>query len=795
MSIQGGKPARSLRRAEPSAFAVISHLPGVHVGMALAALMLYGCQDTQSLGPIVHPQSSARPQRVTTPSGENAPAPEVSNPPVVITDERPETVTGTGALIGPVAPAAGSGGGTTAQAPAGDITLNFVNADVREVLPRVLGDVLHLNYTIDPKVQATITVQTSRPLRQQDVLPVLQQVLRASGLTLVASDGIYRLVPSEDAARSGSIPVTVGQAAAAGGTARPYNVQILPLKYVAASELQRTLEPFLPKGAVMQVDTTRNLLILSGTGIDLSTVTDMVRAFDVDWIAGMSYGIIPVRTAAPKAIADQLTTIFGPKGTVPLPGMLSFAPLDRMNAILVVSPQRAYVEQARLWIERLDRGEDDNRARLFEYHVQNSRAADLAKVLTGLFSSGQVSTVQPQTAPGTTATQVGGGLTGGNASMTGSSPLSQGSALSSSGSSAPGTPSTPGGTPGGTSGLGSSLLQAPPPQPNTPDQSAGGSSGTGSDVGSTAQNPALPMPPVRIVADEKNNNIVIFARPRDYRMIAETLAKLDVVPLQVLIEATIAEVTLGNDLQYGLQYFFHAHENQFIFGSGTTPITSAAINGVFPGFNYILGSTNANVVLNLLSSITNVHVVSSPELLVLDHQTASLLVGNQVPIPTAQVQQTVTTGAPIVNTVQYIDTGVILKVSPRVNASGLITLDVGQEVSQVANASTTAATNSLGPTISQRRIQSTITVQDGETVALGGLIQDSNNLTKTGLPVFSDIPVVGALFRSTDRNVQRTELLVLLSPRVLHNAADARAATDELTSRLRSLQRVDTQIP
>ena len=250
-----------------------------------------------------------------------------------------------------------------------------------------------------------------------------------------------------------------------------------------------------------------------------------------------------------------------------------------------------------------------------------------------------------------------------------------------------------------------------------------------------APNPALQMPPVRIVADEKNNNIVIFARPRDYRMIAETLAKLDVVPLQVLIEATIAEVTLGNDLQYGLQYFFHAHENQFIFGSGTTPITSAAINGVFPGFNYILGSTNANVVLNLLSSITNVHVVSSPELLVLDHQTASLLVGNQVPIPTAQVQQTVTTGAPIVNTVQYIDTGVILKVSPRVNASGLITLDVGQEVSQVANASTTAATNSLGPTISQRRIQSTITVQDGETVALGGLIQDSNNLTKTGLPV------------------------------------------------------------
>jgi general secretion pathway protein D len=289
--------------------------------------------------------------------------------------------------------------------------------------------------------------------------------------------------------------------------------------------------------------------------------------------------------------------------------------------------------------------------------------------------------------------------------------------------------------------------------------------------------------------------LVIFAQPRVYRMIQETLQQMDVEPLQVLIEATIAEVTLGNDLQYGLQYFFHAHENKFIFGSTSTPITGAGIAGVFPGFNYILGSANANVVLNLLSSITNVHVVSAPELLVLDDQTASLLVGNQIPIPTAQIQSTVTSGAPLVSTIQYVDTGVILKVTPRVNANGQITLDIGQEVSAVSNASQTAATNSLGPTITQRRIQSTITVKDGETVALGGLIQDTNSLGKTGLPILSDAPVVGPLFRSTDRSVQRTELLVLLSPRVLHDATDARAATDELRNRLRSLDQKDTQMP
>jgi len=768
--------------------------------VAIGLMMLTGCGETQTLGPFVHQSPSEAPKTIKLPSDESSQAPEVANQPPAVLREESRITPGTGNFV--AVPSATTGAAT--QTPTGDITLNFVNTDVREVLPRVLGDILHLNYVIDPKVQANITVQTSRPLRQQDVLPVLQQVLHASGLTLVASDGVYRLVASEDAPRSGGIPVVTGAGSSANAAAQPYNVQILPLRYVSASELQHTLDPFLPKGAVMQVDSTRNLLILSGTGIDLSTVVDMVKAFDVDWIAGMSFGIVPVQTGSPKAITDQLTQIFGPKGSVPLPGMLSFAPLDKMNAILVVSPQRAYVEQARLWIERLDRGVADNRPRIYEYHVQNSRAVDLAKVLTGLFSSGQVSTIQPQTAPGTSATQISAG--GGAFGQGGGAPGQGTPGTSSGGLGSPLGGGATGGLPGatGTGGTGgglsqSSLLQQPGAS-TTSDQSAAGG-GTSSDQ--TAQvgagggaTPGLEMPPVRIVADEKNNTLVIYAEPRVYRMIEEALQRIDVVPLQVLIEATIAEVTLGNNLQYGLQYFFHAHENQFMFGSGTTPIVAGTpLAGTFPGFNYILGSTNANVVLNLLSAITDVHVVSAPELLVLDHQSASLLVGNQVPIPTAQATSTVTTGAPLVTTVQYIDTGVILKVSPRVNENGLITLDIGQEVSSVANASTTAATNSLGPTITQRRIQSTITVQDGETVALGGLIQDTNSINKTGMPLLGDIPVLGAAFRSTDRNVQRTELLVLLSPKVLHNSTDARAATDELRSRLHSLQERDTQIP
>ena len=767
--------------------------------LASVGVGIFACTEAQNNEGATPSQTSsaaaATPSRAPqslTPGG--AREPEVANPTPVVPTPRTQIISGNGVLIG----------STPAQAatttPQGDITLSFVNADVREVLPRVLGDILHLNYAVDPKVQGTITVQTSRPIRQQDVLPVLQETLRASGLSLVQANGVYRVTTSDEAAHTGTAAVTVGAGAPGAIASAGVNVQILPLKYASAPDLQRALQPFMPKDAVLQADPTRNLLMLSGATADLSTVTDMVKAFDVDWIAGMSYGIVPLQTGAPKQVADALATIFGPKGSVPLPGMLSFAPLERMNAILVVSPQRSYIEQARMWIERLDRGETENRPRIFEYHVQNSRAVDLARVLTRLLSSGQVSTVQPQTAPGTNATTLGsgfgvpgagGGIGGGGAGL----PPSLGAGLTTSSNQNTGML--------GAAGLGggsaASRPGAAPGQPPSDNEAEGGPGGPGggggaeSGTGTGAQAlQGLELPPMRIVADEKNNSLVVYARPRDYRVLEEALKRIDVAPLEVLIEATIAEVTLGNDLQYGLQYFFHAHENQFTFrnpnpASSSNPITQvmSGINPMFPGFNYILGSTNANVVLNLLSSITNVHVISSPQLLVLDHQSASLLVGNAVPIPTAQIQQTVAAGAPIVNTVQYVDTGVILHVTPRVNASGLVTLEVGQEVSAV---STTAnATSTFGPTITERRIQSSVTVQDGETVALGGLIQDTNSVTKGGLPLLSDIPVIGSVFGTTDRNVQRTELLVLLAPHVVHNAADARAATEELRSRLHSL--------
>ncbi len=734
------------------------------VALTIALFISSGCQDTQSLGPLTHKTTITTPAPVASGNAAETGEPNIANAQAEASPAEAEILPGNGVVVQP-APAARGG-------EQGDITLNFVDADVHDVLPRVLGDVLHVNFTIDPKVQAMVTIQTSRPLKREDVLPTLQAALRASGLALVQNgSGLYSLVPAEQAAHSGPVPIVVGRGRP--GMAQAYNIQILPLKYVAAGELEKTLTPFLPKGATMQVDTNRNLLILSGSGVDLASIIDMVQSFDIDWVQGMSFAIVPVKTASPDSVVDELQGIFGPNGSVPLGGVLKFAPLNRMDAILVVSPQRDYLDKARQWIDRLDRGEGENQPQIYEYHVQNSRAADVARVLTKLFSNGDVSTVQPETsaadastfttAPGTAATSIGS-LSAAN------------------------------GTTSGVSGLGNSLANASKMNPSfakTDSAETDSAASAGGAFGSGATGAkGLQLPQVRIVADEKNNTLVIFAKPRTYRMIEQALQKIDVVPLQVMIEATIAEVTLGNNLQYGLQYYFNSNRNKVMFGATSSVISAGNIAGTFPGFNYILDHTNTNVVLNLLSSITNVHVVSAPELLVLDHQTASLLVGDQIPIPTAQVQSTASSDAPLVSTIQYVDTGVILKVTPRVNANGLITLDVSQEVSGVANTSSTA-TSSLGPTITQRRIQSTVTVQNGETIALGGLIQDNNRTAKNGMPVLSDIPILGNAFRSTDRSLQRTELLILLSPRVIHDASEARAATEELRSRLKALETTD----
>jgi general secretion pathway protein D len=284
---------------------------------------------------------------------------------------------------------------------------------------------------------------------------------------------------------------------------------------------------------------------------------------------------------------------------------------------------------------------------------------------------------------------------------------------------------------------------------------------------------------VRITADETNNALLILASPREYAVVESALQKLDIPPLQVMLEAAVAEVTLTNDLRYGIQYFFQSGSGHQIVRSDSS---STAIVPTLPGFAYVLSSgQDIRVVLSALETITSVKVISAPKLLVLNNQTASLQVGDQVPIATQSAVSVVAAGAPVVNTIQFRDTGVILKVVPRVNEGGLVLMDVSQEVSDVTP---TTSSNLNSPTIQQRKISSTVVVEDGETVALGGLITDNQQKGKDGLPLLQDIPVVGSLFRNNTEHVARTELLVLITPHVVQGVQRARSITEELRRKM-----------
>jgi general secretion pathway protein D len=724
-------------------------------------------------------------------AGDTGAAPERGREPLIV----PGTGTFTAAAGDPHAASAD-------VTPDGDVSFNFVNADVREVVREILGNQLHLNYVVDSKVPATqITAQTGGPVARNAVLSTLESVLRANALGLVDVNGVYRVVPLEDAAKS-----SAGGVIGAGGAG--YGVRVMPLHYVSAGEIKSVLEPFLPPGGVLQADNQRNLLIASGPGGDMDGFAALVRQFDVDWLAGTSFAIYPLHVGLAKDVAGDLEPIFGDGGNGPLAGLVRIIPIERLNAILVISPQRGYLAQVKAWIDRLDYGDDQYSPRVYQYRVQNSRAADLAAVLTQLLSAGAVSTVGAQTAPGSKLVDLSSQGAGG----AGAGGLTSGGLGGGGGGGIPGLGGSAGGLPGMTGG-GGGVIGAGGTTPGGIGQSgtggiAGGAGGQPGTPGgaSAAQNLALQpglnsstgtlkTPEVRIVADEKNNALVIFARPRDYKMIEDVIKRLDVTPLQVLIEATIAEVTLNNNLQYGLQWFFSQASSKLELtnsGAGTvaSSLVAADIAGIFPGFNYIVGGGRVKAVLSALTELTDVEVVSSPELLVLDHQAASLQVGAQVPIITQQAQSVITTGAPVVNSVQYLNTGVILQVTPRVNSSGLVTLDIDQSVSDVAN-TTTSTINS--PTINQRRIVTSAVVQDGETIALGGLITNNMNNAKSGLPILSDIPVLGSLFGTSSRSNARTELLVLLTPRIIRNAKEARDMTDDLRNRMRAVRPLESK--
>lgn len=654
------------------------------------------------------------------------------------------------------------------KTPQGEVTLNFVDADLREVVKAILGDMLGANFVMDPQVQGTVTLQTSEPVPGTSLVSILESILSVNNAALVDAGGMFKIVPADQAIRGGGrLRTAQGSAAQSPGA----QVMVVPLRHISATEVEKLLAPFAPPGGVMRVDPRRGLVILGGTRSEVAAMVDVIDTFDVDWLAGMSFGLFPIRSTAAKTMVDELEKVFGDQSEGPLAGVVRFVPIERLNSILVISPRSLYVDRARTWIERLDVGENET-PRLYVYYCENSRAEDLAGVLGQVFGQQQGQRPAAELAPGLSPVTLQGQ---GNTPAGGGSP-------------------TPVGGPQAAGGAG--------------DGGGGGAPRAGGDAGVTVGSGS---DSVRIIADKVKNALVILAKPSDYRTVESALKRLDVVPLQVLIEATILEVTLNDTLRYGVEWFFRFGGSSKVSFSEATPTGGRVnapladlANAVFPGFSYVLSPTRDSVklVINALDAVSDVNVISSPQVFVLDNQTATLTVGDQVPITTrtlaSPISSTTADAFATSNSIEYRDTGVILNVTPRVNAGGLVTMEIGQEVSNVRDVVTTAATTTQSqassPTISQRKVETTVAVQGGETVALGGLITDSRTNGSDGVPYLSRLPYVGWLFGTKNESAARTELLVLITPRVVGSMDQARQVTQELRGRLRTIAPLEQRI-
>ncbi len=612
-----------------------------------------------------------------------------------------------------------------------DVMLNLVAAPIPQAAKSVLGDVLELNYSVDPRVSGTVTLQTPKAISRAELVPLFEATLRDAGAAIISNGSTYRIVPLDSAKQSMALSNTDPEMPG-------LHPQIIPLRFVSASEMQNVLEPMVPPGMILRVDQSRNAIVLAGNSSEIAALRDTISVFDVDWMRGMSFALVPVRSSSPAAIVQDLDQVFETQRG-PLRGVVRFVPNQRLKSVLVISSRKKYLKEATRWIKKLDVLSENSEQSLHVYHVQNRSATDLAKILTAVLDNSSANATYANSATG-----------GDVAPKFAPSTLTSDGVADASGTII-GGPETPK----------ASLDAVSPLVPQ--------------DVAST-DNRGTAMR-TRVVADDANNSLLIFSTATEFERVKQVLEEVDSVPNQVLLEAVIAEVSLDDDLKFGVRWFLGEGNNHGTFSDAA----SGAISSVFPGFSYFLKANDISFTLNALSSVTNVRVLSAPSLVVLDNKSATLQVGDQVPIVTQSAKAVTAADAPVVTNVELKDTGVILKVTPRVNDSGLVTLDIEQEVSSVTKTTTSGIDS---PTIQQRKMKTSVVVQDSEALALGGLIQERETTGKTKVPVLGDIPLLGTAFRNKTNATARTELIIFIRPRVIRDLNEARRVTAEFRQQL-----------
>jgi general secretion pathway protein D len=742
----------------------------------VVALAAAGCAPTegppQALAPQLLPDTNHPDNRVSGPIGYPTP---LQQP--VLSYGAPSTVS---------LPAEQGAG-------AGDVSLDFADTDIREVVAQILGSILKVNYTIDPAVHGTATLHTVTPLARSQLLPTLQALLSEAGATLVDTDGLYRILPL--AAAGGGGGVAGGGLAAGSDTS---GAQLVALQYVSATDLAKVLQPFAGQGARIAVDPGSNSLVIAGDPDARDALVALAQAFDTNLLAGQSYALLPAPQGGAADFATELQTAFRAQGEG-LTNVVRVVPMERAGAVLVIASQPDYIDAARRVYDLLEQRQRETVRSWNVYYLKDAKAEDAAYLLQEAFTpdnvtatpsgstTNQQNSTTTQGSVGTSGIDTGTGA--GTAGGVSSQGIGSGTAINGSSGGVFG-----GGTMGPAAGGGGSTASSAAPSQTAANPLLGGLNASAAG-GGTSDADAL-----RIIPDEQNNSVMIYATQDEEERIDAMLRKIDILPLQVRIDATIAEVTLNSQLQYGTQFFFRSGGINGILNNtsvstplGATP-ASTVLSTAFPGF--ILSGNAAGgapIALQALQAVTTVKVLSSPELMVLDGETARLQVGQLVPYLTSSSQSTVANSA-VINNINYQPTGVIMSVTPRVSEGGLVTLDISQQVSAVDTSVSTTTTGISSPTFSEQDVSSRVTVQDGQTVGLAGLITDNLTKTNSGIPFLKDIPLIGLLAGTQNNTRTRDELLILITPHVQYDENDARALTADLQSQLQDAAAVPGEL-
>jgi general secretion pathway protein D len=692
-----------------------------------------------------------------------------------------------------------------APVPATSQLLSFDNVPLRELI-NLFGRLMKLNFILDPRVDGRVTVHTYGEVRAFDYMPLLQTILRVNGATIVQVGDLYRIVPVNAISSLPLSPVVNPDATKLPEDERMI-LALIFLKYATAADMERLLTPFYGEGATHSFYEPANMLIIQDNSRSLRRTMELIAMFDSDTFAQQRVKLFEVNNSRPTDLVKELDTVFRAYALSDKNASVKFIPVDRINTVIAVAPNPSIFGQVQTWIEKLDipvkaaAGTISN----WVYRLKYQRADMIAAAVMALYSGDPSALMQLSQMANQSMMAAGMGINGTGYGM------GMGMGMGGYGYGGGGYGYGGGGYGGGYGYNGY----------NRPAYTGAGIAGpvpaTGAGPGQTGQylqpgapGAAVPAGP-HIVPNPMDNTVLVQASPQEWEQIKSLLQQLDVAPRQVLIEAKIFEVDLTGAFAAGLE--------SFLQDVGTTSATGATNNGVNGTGNNgtVVGGISASQALaaaagpggialtagamisrtrQLLGVLTasegtgHSRVISSPSVIATDSIPATMNVGSQIPVATssAAVGGLQQNGSSVfANTISNQTTGVTLNIVARVNSSGVVTMIINQQVS-APQANT--ASNIDSPAFSNRSVSTQVTVQDGDTIAIGGAITESNTESSSGVPFLHRIPYLGFLFGSKSYNRSRSELIIFLTPKVIYDTNQMMDATEEIRNSLKRVGRL-----